>query len=368
MKRRSRAGGEPIKGRRQKAPKPKRRNAPKAVARSNSPPAQEETEVARLTRELNEALEQQTATSEVLRVISSSPGDLQPVFEAMLKNAVRICDAKFGNIYRWDGDGFHLVATHNAPPAFAEYRRRTPLRPGPNTASGRMVATKAIVHVADVAAETGYIERRDPVHVAGVELGGARTILVVPMLKEHELIGAFSLLPPGSSTIHGKQIALVRTSPPKPSLPSRTRGCSTNCARTSDLTESLEQQTATRKCCKSSPAPLAICSPYLQRCCRRRCAFATPLSVISTAGTAMPYTSSPHATHHPPLPNGGASPMQPAGPETVPGRLLESHEVVHVTDRRQSLVTLTEAIQVLLELSSLGACARSLAVPMLQGG
>ena len=81
------------------------------------------------TRELTESLEQQTATSEVLQVISSSPGDLQPVFETMLENAVRICDAKFGNIYRWDGDAFTSLAAHNTPPAFAELRRRSPLRP-----------------------------------------------------------------------------------------------------------------------------------------------------------------------------------------------------------------------------------------------
>ena len=102
------------------------------------------------TRELTESLEQQTATSEVLQVISSSPGDLQPVFETMLQNAVRICDAKFGNIYRWDGDALHLVATHNMPPAFAELRRRSPFRPGPENPIGRMVATKAVVHVADL--------------------------------------------------------------------------------------------------------------------------------------------------------------------------------------------------------------------------
>ena len=101
-------------------------------------------ENARLFNETKEALEQQTATSEVLQVISSSPGDLQPVFATMLENAVRICDAKFGNIYRWDGDVFHLVATHNTPPAFAEARRRLPLRPDPKAPFGRMVATKAV--------------------------------------------------------------------------------------------------------------------------------------------------------------------------------------------------------------------------------
>ena len=128
--------------------------------------------------------------SEVLQVISSSPGDLQPVFETMLQNAVRICDAKFGNIFRWDGDALHLVATHNIPAAFAELRRRSPFRPGPENHIGRMVATKAVVHVADLAADQRYIERRDPAAVAAVELGGIRTFVAVPMLKENELIGA----------------------------------------------------------------------------------------------------------------------------------------------------------------------------------
>jgi hypothetical protein len=100
-----------------------------------------------------ESLEQQTATSEVLEVISSSPGDLQPVFAIMLENAVRICDARFGNIYRWDGDAVHLVATHNTPPAFAEARGRSPLRPDLKTPFGRMIATKTVIHVDDTMAE-----------------------------------------------------------------------------------------------------------------------------------------------------------------------------------------------------------------------
>src|SRR6476646_6973476 len=184
MKRRSRAGGEPIKGQRRKTAELERRNAPKAVARSNSSPTAEVTEVTRLTRELNEALERQAATSEVLQVISSSPGDLQPVFATMLENAVRICDAKFGNIYRWDGDAVHLVATHNTPPAFAEARGRSPLRPDLKTPFGRMIATKTVIHVADTLAERAYIEQR-PAFVEAVELGGIRTYLAVPMLKEN---------------------------------------------------------------------------------------------------------------------------------------------------------------------------------------
>jgi hypothetical protein len=117
MKRRSKAGDALIKGRRRKAPKPKRRNAPKTAPRSKSSPSGEDTVVARLTHELRETTEQHTATAEMLRVISSSPKDLQPVFQVMLKNAARLCDAKFGNIYRWDGDALHLVATQNVPAA-----------------------------------------------------------------------------------------------------------------------------------------------------------------------------------------------------------------------------------------------------------
>jgi hypothetical protein len=129
MKRRSKASGEPTKGRRPKTPRPTRRNAPKIAMRSKPSSVSEEKEVARLARERDEALEQQTATSEVLRVISASPGDLEPVFQAMLERAVRICEAKFGNIYRWDCDALQLVATHNTPPAYAEERRASPYRP-----------------------------------------------------------------------------------------------------------------------------------------------------------------------------------------------------------------------------------------------
>src|SRR5262249_46711021 len=141
------------------------------------------------TRELAESLEQQTATAEVLQVISSSPGDLGPVFASMLENAVSICDAKFGNIYRWDGQAVHLLASHNTPPAFAEARKHSPLRPHPETSIGRMVAHKAAFQIADIATVPGYIDRSDPQTIAAVELGGARTILAVPMLKENELIG-----------------------------------------------------------------------------------------------------------------------------------------------------------------------------------
>ena len=162
------------------------------------------------TADLTEALEQQTATSEVLQVISRSPGDLEPVFASMLEKAVRICDAAFGNIYRWDGDALHLVATRNTPPAFAEARRYSLFkRPGPKTVTGRMLASQAVVHVADATAEPGYGDKSDPGAVAAVELGNVRTILAVPMWKEDELIGSFTVYRQEVRPFTDKQIALV---------------------------------------------------------------------------------------------------------------------------------------------------------------
>ena len=210
MKRRSKAGGQPIKRRRPTTPKPTRRNAPKVEIRSKPSPVAEEKEVARLARERDEALEQQTAASEVLRVISTSPGKLEPVFQAMLQRAVRICGAKFGNIYRWDGEALHILASHNTPPAFAEAVRRSPYRPYPNSPIGRMVADKTVAHIHDITAEEVYVEKRDAVAQAAVSLGGIRTLLGVPLLDKGEMIGAFFLSRQEVRPFTEKQIALVQ--------------------------------------------------------------------------------------------------------------------------------------------------------------
>src|SRR5262249_8933615 len=128
-------------------------------------------EVQARTRELTEALEQQTATSEVLGVISSSPGELEPVFQAMLANAVRICEAKIGSLYIREGDGFRTVAVHNAPPAYVEARTRELIRPPPDSTLGRVAATKQVAHIADIKTIPSYVER-NPFVVTPVELGG----------------------------------------------------------------------------------------------------------------------------------------------------------------------------------------------------
>ena len=176
----------------------------------------------------------------MLQVISASPGDVQPVFDTMLEKAVRICDAKFGNIQSWDGETFRVVATYKTPPALVEARKRLPVRPtSPDLALGRLVATKMVVHIDDLAAERSYIEHRHPAAVAAVEGGGVRTALLVPMLKENEVIGAFTLSRQEVRHFTEKQIALVTNFAAQAVIAIE------NTRLLSDLRESLQEQTAT---------------------------------------------------------------------------------------------------------------------------
>src|SRR5262249_33315545 len=149
----------------------------------------------RLLNELRESLQQQTATSEVLQVISSSPGELEPVFQAMLANAVRICGAKFGAMYLSEADAFRIIAMHNAPPAFAEMRQRNPVfRANPRIALARAAATKQTVQIADVQADP---VSPDPLPgFSGPQiaaLAGGRTVVAVPLLKKNELVGVIGI-------------------------------------------------------------------------------------------------------------------------------------------------------------------------------
>ena len=155
----------------------------------------------RLLNELRESLEQQTATSQVLSVISSSPGDLEPVFQAMLENATRICEAKFGTLYLHDGEAYRAASMCNAPSAFAESRRRGPIHPGPGTGLGRVARTKQLVHIADITSEPAYIEG-DTLLVTAVEAGGYRTALLVPMLKEEQMVGVISIYRQEVQSVH----------------------------------------------------------------------------------------------------------------------------------------------------------------------
>ena len=160
------------------------------------------------TRDLTESLEQQTATSEVLEVISASPGELQPVFQKMLENATRVCEANFGIMNLWDGEQFHIVADHNIPPAFASYREQTALRPHHNSSLAAIVKTHQAAQVHDLRESPGYLAGV-PMVVRMVDVAGARTLMVVPMLKEDELVGAITIFRQEVRPFTNKQIVLV---------------------------------------------------------------------------------------------------------------------------------------------------------------
>ena len=162
-----------------------------------------EQKVEQRTHELSESLEQQTATSQVLQVISSSPGDLKPVFDTMLDNATRICEAAFASMLLREGDAFRRVAIHNAPQAYLEFNERSPtLTPQAASSLKRFVETKKVLHIPDMAAEAP----EDPI----TKFAGARTLLVVPMLKEDELLGAMGIYRQEVRPFTDKQIELVQ--------------------------------------------------------------------------------------------------------------------------------------------------------------
>jgi two-component system NtrC family sensor kinase len=168
-------------------------------------------QLAEAREHFDEAVEQQTATSEVLGVISSSPGELERVFQIMLANAVRICEAKFGMLFRYDGGAFHTAASLGLPPAYAEYlsRRAHVVSEHPHNPLTRVARTKEVLHSPNITEDQSYIER-NPRIVALVELAGARTQVAVPMLKEDELIGAIVIYRQEVRPFTDKQIELVQ--------------------------------------------------------------------------------------------------------------------------------------------------------------
>jgi GAF domain-containing protein len=312
-------------------------------------------EVQARTRELSESLEQQTATSEVLSVISSSPGELKPVFEAMLANAVRICNARFGNLFLYEENSFRIAVQHNAPPAYAERWRQHPVLmvdDNPHNPLARLVKTRGVVNIVDLAAESAYLER-DPRFVALVEGAGARTHLLVPMLKESKLIGAISIYHQEVRPFTDKQIGLVENFAKQAVIAIE------NTRLLNELRESLQQQTATSEVLRvisSSPGELEPVFQTMLENATRLCGakFGTLFRFEGDAYRAV-------ASHN--APPKLASSYQQVGPRRpTPGsifeRMVRTKQVCHTADYAAEPVAGTAA--------RLGGARSFVCVPMLK--
>src|SRR5262245_60098671 len=208
------AGSSTTRGRKLRSPgttaKARASNRPNSLSELNKQLEARTRELAEVRGHLSEALEQQTATSEVLRAITGSPGDLKPVFEAILTNARRLCEAKFGHLLIYDGEHFRVAAVQAAPSTLTDFLNRGPFSAGPATGLGRLASTKRVVHVADLKGKQAYLDR-DPLHIATVDRAGTRTGLAVPMLKENKLVGAIVIYRQEVRPFTDRKIELVST-------------------------------------------------------------------------------------------------------------------------------------------------------------
>ncbi len=324
-------------------------------------------EVKARTDDLTELLEQLTATSDVLRVISSSPGELAPVFDTMLENATRICEAKFGVLWLCEGDGFRCVALHNPPPAFAALRANAVVHPGAESALGRAAGTRKPAQVSDLAATPSYA-RRDPFAVEAVELGGARTLISVPMVKENELVGAINIYRQEVRLFTDKQIELVANFAAQAVIAiENTRLLTELRQRTDDLSELLEQQTATSEVLKvisSSPGELDPVFQAMLGNAARICE--AQIGVLwltegddgfrSVALHGLPPAHAKERERY--------SVIRP-GPHLPLGRLARTRQVIYVPDITAEQGYL-EGYQPLVALANAGRARTLLIVPMLK--
>jgi signal transduction histidine kinase len=314
-------------------------------------------------QELEEAREQQAATSEVLRVIASSPADLKPVFETILANATRLCEARFGCLYRAEGETLRVVAMHRAPKAFVEERRRNPvIRPSHKTTLGRVMVMKRPVQIADLREELDYADA--PSGFTGAQLAllaGARTVVCVPLLKESELVGVIVIFRQEVRPFTDRQIELVQNFASQAVIAiENTRLLNELRQRTDDLSESLQQQTATSEVLRiisSSPGSL---EPVFQSILANAMVIcqANFGSMSLYEGDYTWRAIAVHGTMEAYAEQRRVEPVIRRGPGTMLGDVAETKQPVHISN-------IAEKPEISPALASLGA-RTLLIVPMLK--